>query len=94
MTHAATKIFKLDVREEGGIFMISAAHIPGLHICGPSKQQALQSTLKGFHALFCYSLGTDVEVFPANGPEGEFADIDGDFDHVIVQKAEPALKYA
>lgn len=64
MTQDAALLIRVHVREDAEHFYAASADLPGLHICGASREDLCASTIKAVKALFKYNRGMDVEVTP------------------------------
>lgn len=82
MTQDAVTIIQVNVREEMGMCYADSPDLLGLHICGKTREQTLETVMKAVKALFKHNRKVDVTVKPVTdaasfpkigGPVRQFA---------------------
>lgn len=71
MVMPKNSIVTVNMREEAGLFLASSSDVPGLHVCGETRQKAIDSTTKAIKALFLHNKKMDVKVWLATSDDGE-----------------------
>ena len=80
-------ILSIRVQKLDDYFYAASPDVPGLHVCGSTVEQALESARHAVKALFKQNRGIDVEVKPASSDADRFPRITGAVDLFVVQRA-------
>ncbi len=65
----ATTVIKLEMEQREGLFYVSSADVPGLHLAGYDMRKVLADVVPAIKYLFKMNRGLDVEVRPASPVE-------------------------
>lgn len=88
MTHNAALLIRVHVREKEDHFYAASTDLPGLHVCGRTREALNASMIKAVKALFRYNHAMDVDVTPVardidSFPEMAMANVSDQF---VVQR--------
>jgi hypothetical protein len=65
MENDSALIVKIEVQEVGEHFYASSQDVPGLHVCGGTREQAYESAMAALPFLFKHNRGLNVRIVPA-----------------------------
>lgn len=71
MTQDAAVLIRVNVREEPDYFYAASPDLPGLHVCGGTREQLCDSLIRALKALFKHNRNLDVQVLPVVPPESD-----------------------
>ena len=80
-------IVAIRVQQLDDYFYAASPDVPGLHVCGLTVEQALESARSTVKALFKQNRGLDVDVKPASSDADSFPRVTGPVDKFVVQRA-------
>ncbi|GAB1389880.1 MAG: hypothetical protein AMXMBFR78_11500 [Rubrivivax sp.] len=86
MGNEAALIVQVRVQKLDGLFYAASADVPGLHVCGESIEQTIESTLKAVKELFRVNREIDVHVVPASDDVESFPRVTRPIEHLVVQR--------
>lgn len=74
VTQAQALMVEVDIQKVGEQFYASSQDVPGLTVCGDTREQACESAVAAMKYLFKRNRGVDVEIMPAAEDFGSFSD--------------------
>jgi predicted RNase H-like HicB family nuclease len=73
MTQPQALLVQLDIQPDGEHFYGSSRDVPGLHVCGNTREEVCESAVAAIKFLFKHNRGVNVEVKPMADSFDSFA---------------------
>ena len=85
MREEVAAIVAINVQEVDGYFYAASPDVPGLHVCGQTLEEMMDSAMLAVKELFKVNRKMDVRVAPV-ADMASFPDVTGPVDRLVVQR--------
>ena len=85
MIEEAAAIVSIDVQEVDGFFYAASPDVPGLHVCGETVGEMMDSAILAVKELFRVNRHMDVKVMPVSADMASFPHVTWPVNKLVVQ---------